>query len=582
MSRFFGSRSLQRFFGLVCSLVAIAALVSPAVAGACTAVAVRFGDHPGYVRAVVDFTGGTIGFNQVSATDPSPMNGTAALLVERPGVRTRVPGGSGDGITVRLVQGSGRLRIAITARAGRFKYLSYAVVTGDRIAIDLWNSTPPSRAAEIRRGVGGCLTLDSWKVNLGTVSVTGRERGVFENQFQVNLRGSDGRVLAQRHVDATNGHWSAQLNYHASRRQPGTLEAAALSPKDGALSCLAQVRVTLPATGAGAAAVYVTNIMDASVSQYAVGLDGTLRAKSPATVPADSAPLGIAISPNRRSVYAVGFSGVSQYDVESSGALKPKSPAIVAAAGGDGWVVVSPNGKNVYVTNINGNSVSEYSVGAGGKLTPKSPATVPVSFPRGLAISPDGTSVYVTFSGTQSGIAQFTVGPNGELLPKSPAQVLAPGPLGWLAVSPDSKSLYATSEMTGRIVQYTVGAGGRLTLSPITVRTGAEPEGIVVSPDGKSVYVANFKVQGGDIAQFDVGAGGRLTAKTPATVPTAAGPEGLAISPSGKFLYAANTNRERVSQYDVGPSGKLKPASPPTVPTGPNPYAIAVLPGTTR
>jgi hypothetical protein len=197
---------------------------------------------------VIDFTGGRISSNQVSATDPSPMNGTSALLLVRSGVRTQVRAASHDGITVSLTQGSGRLRIAIRAAKGRFKYLSYTVVTGNRIAIDLWKSTPPSHAAVIRRGTGGCLTLDGARIAPNVASAAGREQGVFENQFQVVLRGSDGSIIAQRHVYAHSGRWNAQLNYHAKRRQAGTLEAAASSPKDGARACLAQRRVTIQAS----------------------------------------------------------------------------------------------------------------------------------------------------------------------------------------------------------------------------------------------------------------------------------------------------------------------------------------------
>jgi hypothetical protein len=61
------------------------------------------------------------------------------------------------------------------------------------------------------------------------------------------VRGAHGKVLG-RHTVAQHGSWSAQVGYHASRRQPGTLEAVAFSPKDGALACIAQVRVTLPAS----------------------------------------------------------------------------------------------------------------------------------------------------------------------------------------------------------------------------------------------------------------------------------------------------------------------------------------------
>jgi len=51
-----------------------------AVSTTVRATAVRIGDHPGYVRAVIDFTGTTVGANpQVGATDARPLDGAAAL-----------------------------------------------------------------------------------------------------------------------------------------------------------------------------------------------------------------------------------------------------------------------------------------------------------------------------------------------------------------------------------------------------------------------------------------------------------------------------------------------------------------------
>ena len=149
-----------------------------------------------------------------------------------------------------MVQGVNRLTADIHALRGRFKYISYSVVTGDRLGIDLWKSAPPSRAAEMRRGSGGCLTLDSWQVKPGFANSAGHERNLFEHQFQLVVRGSDGRVLGRRTVTAARGRWSSSVHYHASRGQVGTLEAVDLSAKDGALACLVQVRLALPAFGA--------------------------------------------------------------------------------------------------------------------------------------------------------------------------------------------------------------------------------------------------------------------------------------------------------------------------------------------
>ena len=105
-------RLARRFTGTLFA-TALAVLLLAAVAGACIAVAVRFGDHPAYARAVVDFSGGTIGMRNVEATDPNPFDGSAALRVSRAGIGTRVAIARGVGVTVRISARTGALQITL-------------------------------------------------------------------------------------------------------------------------------------------------------------------------------------------------------------------------------------------------------------------------------------------------------------------------------------------------------------------------------------------------------------------------------------------------------------------------------------
>jgi hypothetical protein len=213
-----GQRSVRRF-GIAWAAAWLSALALPVFAGAAshlTATAVRIGDHPAYVRVVVDFTGGRLINNEVQAGGLTKTG--ASVRVSHPNVATQAAPRTADGVSVHVLKGSGQLRIQIGFAARRIKYLSYAVVTGDRLAIDLWKSAPPSKAAEVRKGAHGCLVLDSWQVRPGVISVTGSERNIFENTFQGVVRGADGSVLGQHTGVHGPGKWSTQVHYRASRR----------------------------------------------------------------------------------------------------------------------------------------------------------------------------------------------------------------------------------------------------------------------------------------------------------------------------------------------------------------------------
>ena len=153
------------------------------------------------------------------------------------------------------------------------------------------------------------------------------------------------------------------------------------------------------AVSADGKSVYVANYGGGSVSQYDVAAGGVLQPKSPPTAPAGRSPIAVAVSPDGKSVYvtnqggAVAAGTVSQFDVSAGGALQPKSPPTVPAGTFPIGVAVSPDGKSVYVTNQGGavaaGTVSQFDVSAGGALQPKSPPTVPAGEqPDAVAVSP--------------------------------------------------------------------------------------------------------------------------------------------------------------------------------------------------
>jgi len=231
----------------IAMVTAVGVLTLPALAGAAShelsalsATNVRIGDHPAFVRVVVVFDGrvraNDVEFRALTKT-------MATVRLNRPGVGTSTSGRTREGVSVALQPATQGLNIAMTYAPRRFKYLSYAVVTGNRLAMDLWKSAPPSTPTQTCKG----LSIGSWHVKPGVVTVTGTEHGIFENQFAVVLRGPGGKVLGRKHVFGP-GAWSAKVRYTASRHRVGTLEAVAFSAKDGALQCLAQTRVSLPAS----------------------------------------------------------------------------------------------------------------------------------------------------------------------------------------------------------------------------------------------------------------------------------------------------------------------------------------------
>jgi hypothetical protein len=223
-------------------------VLAPQAAAALTATEIRIGDHPGFVRVVVDFTGGRVEPFLVVATDPNPFpDGFVRLPLTRAGVRTTADPVREHGVFARIAQTSGRrITIRLTGADRRFKYVGYfAQHAPERLVLDLFKAKPPTDAAEITRGRRGCLRLTDHQVTRDRVTAEGRERNLFEHSLVVRLRRNGGRIHRQEPETAFQRMWSTDFTYPPTSRQTGTLEAVALSAKDGTLDCLVHVRVRM-------------------------------------------------------------------------------------------------------------------------------------------------------------------------------------------------------------------------------------------------------------------------------------------------------------------------------------------------
>jgi YVTN family beta-propeller protein len=326
------------------------------------------------------------------------------------------------------------------------------------------------------------------------------------------------------------------------------------------------------------------------VFQYGLEIGGALSPLSRPSVAAGTNPNGGVVFPNARWVYVTNIQGVAQFDLGLGGLLAPMTTPNVPAPGAVS-VAASPDRSSVYVSSLIG-TIYQFDVGADGTLSPKDPASITVAPPSTtlseLAVSPDGRSVYVAAFGTSAAgtnlVYQFDVGSGGTLSPKDQPTVSAGERATGLAVSPDGGHVYVTNSDSDTVAQYDVGADGALSLTR-TVGAGDTPTEVVVSPDGGSAYVTNagtVEAGGGSVSQYDVGVDGGLSFKRPGSVSAGRNPEGVGISPDGASVYVADRGAPNIPgalyQFDVASDGTLSAKDPAWVAAGQSPTGVAVSP----
>ncbi len=334
---------------------------------------------------------------------------------------------------------------------------------------------------------------------------------------------------------------------------------------------------------------YVANSGDGTVSQYTIGMDGTLSAITPSTVAAGSGPYSVTVDPSGKYAYVANEydNTVSQYTIGADGSLTSMATATVAAGTNPWSVTVDPKGPYVYVADSNASlsgtgvsGISQYTIGSNGALTPMSPAIVAAgNVPYVVTVDPTGKYVYVANDSpsltpsTTFLVSQYTIGTNGALTPMSPATVEVGGmyPTS-ITVDPSGKYAYVTN-FGGNVAQYTIGTGGTLSaMTPSTVAAGSEPTSVAVDPSSKYAYVTNSNDN--TVSQYTIGTDGALTPMSPPTVATETSPNSVTVDPSGKYAYVANVSSDNIAQYRIDTNGVLTLLSQPTVPAGTGPWSI--------
>lgn len=292
---------------------------------------------------------------------------------------------------------------------------------------------------------------------------------------------------------------------------------------------------------------------------------GLLTALAPASVITSGGGTanGVTVSPDSTSVYVVDVTNndISQYTrATSTGLLSPMSTPTIATGIAPHGIATSPDGKSVYVTNNGALYISQYSRDTTtGLLSPLSTPTIATGAKAdGIIVSPDGKSVYAQSSFPSGDIYQYNRDTTTGLLSPMSTQTIPGGRYGDLAISSDGKSLYATN-FYGSLDEYSRSTITGQLISIGSAPTVSYPEAVTIFPDGSSVYVVSggFGPNNPNVSQFDRDiATGLLTAMSPdATLDSGTDPYGITISPDGKSVYVANTSDDTISQFNVSSAG---------------------------
>jgi DNA-binding beta-propeller fold protein YncE len=368
--------------------------------------------------------------------------------------------------------------------------------------------------------------------------------------------------------------------------------------------------VYVAASKSDAVAIFVRDRRSGALTQPA-GAAGCVAAKGAggcATAIGLDGPNSVALSPDGRFLYASSRAANSVTTFRRdrlTGALRQLPPGSGCVAGvpipgctvgralvAPDVLVVSPDGNNLYAGSFFGNAVAIFQRAKNGVLFQATDSggciaeaisgcapAIALAAPEGMAISPDGSSVYVA-SALSNAVAELARDPETGALaqPAGAGGCIVDAALGGctlgvqlsganaVAISPAGRDVYVTSLFSNSVTSFSRSAAGLLTQKPATAaclvnlravgcsfgRAMTAPEGIAVSPDGSSVYVAAFTAGAIDVLDRERESGVVVQKPGPAgcvarrSVPGCTsgralrGVSSIAVSPDGRNVYATS------------------------------------------
>jgi YVTN family beta-propeller protein len=240
-------------------------------------------------------------------------------------------------------------------------------------------------------------------------------------------------------------------------------------------------------------------------------------------------------------------------------------PAAVAPAG----VTVSPDGRKFYVVDRVAGTVR---VIRGSTLAAMQTVTVGGN-PRSIVASPDGKRVYVAVAGI--GVLVLDAANLFEYH-RTALDINDGGrdnPQG-IAISPDGRTLLVSDgKAGGAVAVYTVSGNVLVAGLPFTMPLASlAPLGVAFAPNGMQAYVAAADINSavpGSLLVFNPADGTSLDSESIGVLPTA-----VAVSPNGNLVFVTSKGSNTVHIYNATTGNLVNPA----VTVGTEPTGIAIAP----
>jgi YVTN family beta-propeller protein len=266
---------------------------------------------------------------------------------------------------------------------------------------------------------------------------------------------------------------------------------------------------------------------------------GTLVAKTPSGVP--SGPLFLKTPKETAS---------SPHSFNASAAFPaPITASTIGIGSNPEGVAISPDGRRVFVANGSDGTVSMVSVSGRVTLATTRVLANGGSYFRGIAMSPDGRRVYTDYYDPASGDRGITIlhGTTNTVLRTITLVTAQPTPPeshpGGVVITPDGKILFVANNVNAGAC-YVVDTVSGLILSSVDLGPGSAPAGVAVNPDNRTAYLS---FSGANVIKvFDI-SGNVVTS----TISLGVAPTSIAVSPDGQKAYISSATTNSVKVVDL-------------------------------